>query len=103
MKIRSNVKDGSLNYIKITYTTNHNEKQTKSLTVKSGIKAGINFTSTVSKSSPSPNHNETLKGAKRFAKKLRLSKETIRELKSSELKMAAGGNGPTFTRHPLAC
>ena len=82
MKIRTNVKAG------ITpIASNHNEKQSKSLPVKSGVKAG----------GTNPNHNEKLADdgvsieQKTIGKKLRLSKETIRELKDSDLKRIAGG------------
>ena len=93
MIISTNVKAGAI-------ATNHNEKQTgdnkvKSITVKSGIKAGFNFT----KIEYSNNHNEKLAGdnihsieqKKTIGKKLRLSKETIRELKDGDLKQVAGG------------
>ena len=48
-----------------------------------------------------PQHNEKLSSAnnsieqkKTIVKKLRLSKETIRELRDSDLKVVAGGAGP---------
>ena len=65
-----------------------NRTNFKELIVKTDIKAGA----------ISPNHNEKLANndniveqKKRFGKKLRLSKETIRELKSTDLKRIAGG------------
>jgi hypothetical protein len=62
MKINTNVKAG-FNFTKIEYN-NHNEK----------LQSDIN----------------TIEQKKSIGKKLRLSKETVRELKSSELKLAGG-------------
>jgi hypothetical protein len=90
MIIKSNIKAGGI--------INHNEKlasdnKVKSFTVKTGIKAGFNFTKIEYN-----NHNEklqsdinTIEQKKTIGKKLRLSKETIRELKDSDLKQIAGG------------
>ena len=81
MKIKSNVKAGGIK------GANHNEKlasdkKTKNLTVKVDIKAG----------SIVPNHNEKLSDdgkvieqQKSFGKKLRLNKETIRNLKEGDI------------------
>ena len=90
MKIRTNVKAGYASSSD-RMTANHNEKLTsnkKSLTVKSGVKAGYT----------QQQHNEKFAGdnnvieqKKTLGKKLRLSKETIRELKDSDLKRIAGG------------
>src|SRR5262245_1284014 len=91
MKIKTNVKAGEVGH-------NHNEKtaidkKTKSLIVRTGVKAGI----------LDQQHNEKLTDDssidqnKSFGKKLRLSKETIRDLRAGrilkvfELKQAAGG------------
>ena len=59
--------------------------------VHTNIKAGG-----IGTSGTRTNHNETLirnkeEEKKRLRKKLRLNKETVRELKDSDLKMAAGG------------
>ena len=60
----------------------------------------------------SQNHNEklasdinTIEQKKSIGKKLRLSKETIRELRDSDLKKVAGGGGKTRTSSddPSAC
>jgi hypothetical protein len=90
MIIRTNVKAG-------VWRPQHNEKlksDKKSLLVKSGVKAG----------GMSQQHNEklasdinTIKQKKSIGKKLRLSKETIRELKDSELKLAGGAAIPNST------
>jgi hypothetical protein len=106
MKINTNIKagagaDGD--------PKNHNEKMAsdnkgKRFTVKTGIKAGFNFTKI------EYNHNEKLQSdinsveqKKRIGKKLRLSKETIRILKDSDLKQIAGGAGVKSTNDPTAC
>src|SRR5262245_11582017 len=94
MKIKTNVKVGGRDCPDDVCMGNHNEKIMKSLTVKSGFKAGLISTS--------KNHNEKLaddatEQKKSFGKKLRLSKETIRDLRAGrilkifELKQAAGG------------
>jgi hypothetical protein len=88
MNIRTNVKAGGSSY-------QHNEKiasdnKAKSFTVKTGIRAGRIV---------GGNHNEKLaddnsrsiEQKKSIGKKLRLNKETIRELKDVDLKRIAGG------------
>jgi len=91
MKIKSNVKSGGMNM-------QHNEKlagdkKSKGLIVKTSIKSG--YCPVIDCGS---NHNEKLADdtnvigqKKSIGKKLRLSKETIRELKDSDLKRIAGG------------
>ena len=61
--------------------------------IKSNVKAGPDYL----------NHNEkiisdinTIEEKKTLSKKLRLSKETIRELNTSELKIVAGGVRSTW-------
>jgi hypothetical protein len=91
MIISTNVKAGAI-------ASNHNEKlasdnKVKSFTVKTGVKAGE------CNSYLCGNHNEKLaddnsssiEQKKTLGKKLRLSKETIRELKDGDLKRIAGG------------
>ena len=104
MIIRTNVKAGSdLMIIRTNVKASdplgqHNEKlasdkTVKSFAVKTGIKAG---------GVQGVNHNEKLaddnsrsiEQKKTIGKKLRLSKETIRELESSELKLAGGAPIP---------
>jgi len=56
------------------------------------------------------NHNEkqasdinTIEQKKTFAKKLRLSKETVRILKDGDLKQVAGGGNYVVTTYPTGC
>jgi hypothetical protein len=125
MIIKSNVKAGGL-------TMNHNEKvarDKKSLTVKSGVKAGgiVNHNEKIisdkkvksftvksgvkSGGIVGTNHNEKLADENRsieqkktIGKKLRLSKETIRELRDGDLKAVAGGRpAPTSICTDCTC
>jgi hypothetical protein len=98
LTIKTGVKAGGM--------LNHNEKiatdnKVKNLTVKSGIKAGsLNFPKITYN-----NHNEKLtddnsrsiEQKKTIGKKLRLSKETIRELKDGDLKQVTGGATNSLT------
>ena len=78
MKIRTNVKASlSLNFTKIEYNNNHNEK----------LASDIN----------------TIEQKKTVGKKLRLNKETVRILKDGDLKQVAGGEVKRPSNHPLAC
>jgi hypothetical protein len=64
MKVNTNVKAGAT-----AITLNHNEKM-------------------------ADDSSSSIEQKKSIGKKLRLNKETIRELKSAELKLAGGGAGP---------
>ena len=79
MKIRTNVKAGASDgrsYV-TGYFNNHNEK----------LASDIN----------------TIEQKKTLGKKLRLSKETVRELRDSDLKMVAGGFPPTYNTCTCTC
>ena len=48
-------------------------------------------------------NNRTIEEKKTIGKKLRLSKETIRELTNADLKMVAGGVPPTTNYNSCFC
>jgi hypothetical protein len=75
---------------------NHNEKQTsdkliKSLVMRTGIRAGFGPGGTNHNEKQMSDNNRSIEQKKTTGKKLRLSKETVRELKDGELKTIAGG------------
>ena|SRR5688572_13923708 len=98
MKIRTNIKAGN-GPGSGSSTTNHNEKlmsdkDSKSLLVKTGVKAGIGPTGTNHNEKLTSDNNRSIDQKKSIGKKLRLSKETIRELKDGDLRKVAGGRPP---------
>ena len=90
MKIRTNIKAGIGGS-----GENHNEKMTSDkrsgLTVKTNVKAGVGGTGENHNEKMASDNNNSIEQKKTIGKKLRLSKETIRELRDSDLKAIVGG------------
>ena len=103
MKVNTNVKAGGG-----TEGVNHNEKiasakRPKDLIVKTGVRAGIGPTGMNHNEKLGSDNNRSIEQKKNVGKKLRLSKETIRELKDGDLRKVAGGMRPESGSCPQYC